>query len=97
MDKIEWSQTALEDLEEIYDFIARDSSFHAQITRDGILEKIEMLLQFPQSGKIIFIRNVHNIRMILFQNYKIIYRIFESSIRILRILHQSRDFNLNIK
>lgn len=96
MDKIDWSQTALEDLKELFSFIARDSKFHAQITLDGIFEKSELLLKFPYSGRLIFVRNIRNTRMILYQNFKIIYQIIDSSIRILRVLHHSRDFKGDI-
>ncbi len=45
-----WSEKALSDLEEIYDYIAHDSPYYARQQVEQILSSTERLRQFPESG-----------------------------------------------
>lgn len=51
MTKVRWTPQAANDLEAIYEFIARDSPHYAQITVEGILAVIDRLEQFPLLGR----------------------------------------------
>jgi plasmid stabilization system protein ParE len=53
MAEIIWSKLALLDLECIYDFIARDSSFYAQKTTESLLNSVELLSTFPELGRLV--------------------------------------------
>ena len=49
MAQISWSLTAGNDLQDIEDFIARDSVLHAITFIDRIVESTETILQLPTS------------------------------------------------
>ena len=47
MTEVRWTPQAADDLQAIYDFIARDSPYYAQLTVEDILAAIDRLGQFP--------------------------------------------------
>ncbi len=53
MAKLIWAQKAIESLEAIYDYISRDSIQYANYQTRKIVESVERLSLFPESGKII--------------------------------------------
>ncbi len=50
---IKWSPEAVEDLESIAEFIARDSGFYAKAVVSKILAVSEDITSFPFSGRIV--------------------------------------------
>ena len=51
MAKLIWGDTAVSDLEGIYDYIARDSHQYAKHQIERIYQSTERLRQFPESGR----------------------------------------------
>lgn len=49
--EVRWTPQAADDLQAIYDFIARDSPHYAQLTLEDILAAIDRLEQFPLMGR----------------------------------------------
>ncbi|MHB8127220.1 MAG: type II toxin-antitoxin system RelE/ParE family toxin [Desulfitobacteriaceae bacterium] len=62
---VRWSRASKQDLKQIFDFIARDSKYYAQKVVLAIIEKSDVLEQFPYSGRIVPERNEERIREIL--------------------------------
>ena len=73
MAQVRWSLTASADLQDIEDFIARDSVLHAIIFVDRIVESTEMLLETPHIGRVVPEFNRHDLREIIFRGYRIVY------------------------
>ena len=96
MDSIIWSQAALDDLDEIYRYIARDSPLNAQMMIDGIIKKTDYLLDFPDLGKTYPELDDPNVRIILFRNFHIIYQLIDNNIEIVRVVHGRRAFKLDL-
>ncbi len=69
---VEWSEPALNDLESIRDFIARDSPFYAQRFVDRILAAIDKLEPFPLIGRRVREAQRDDIRELILQGYRII-------------------------
>ena len=93
MVEIKWTIQAADDLESIVNFISSDSVHYAKLLASDIIEAIERLALFPESGRIVpefTIREIREIREILFGNYRIIYRYKKEIIEILTIYHSSR-------
>ena len=88
--KIKWSPEAVEDLEAIYNFIARDSIYYAKSVITKILDSVQSLKDFPKIGRIVPEINRDEIRERLVFNYRIIYQIKEQTVIILAIVHSSR-------
>jgi plasmid stabilization system protein ParE len=92
--KLVWSDPAVEDLEAIHTYIGRDSGAYARQFVGRILQAVEVLKQFPKRG-----RNVPEasdqsaVRELLFQSYRILYRVETERVVILAVIHGSRDLS----
>lgn len=92
MVKIVWSKTALLDLKNIFDYIAKDSKYYAVRFVDRIIVSVDQLENFPYSGRIVPEKNNETIREIIFGNYRIFYKIIsQNKISILRIHHSAKN------
>jgi addiction module RelE/StbE family toxin len=91
MVEITFSDIALENVRDIYDFIAKDSPRFAEIELQKIYGRIEVLHDFPLSGKIVREYNMAERRELIEGNYRIVYQILsENSISIATIHHHSK-------
>ena len=75
MVRINWTSQALDDLEAICEFIARDASRYAQLFANRVFEVVERLRDFPLSGRMVSEIGRDDIREIILGNYRVIYRI----------------------
>ncbi len=94
MVKLRWTQQALDDIEVITDYIAKDSSFYAKMFAKKVFDSVDRIEIFPESGRIVPEINCNNIREILLGNYRIIYRIKTNVIEIITVYHSSRLLNI---
>ncbi|MHA1488484.1 MAG: type II toxin-antitoxin system RelE/ParE family toxin [Promethearchaeota archaeon] len=86
---MEWNERALEDLDHFSKYIARDSKNYAILFVKKIYDSIQKLADFPKIGRVIPEVNISNIRELIFQRYRIIYRVLEDCVEILTIIHGS--------
>jgi toxin ParE1/3/4 len=91
---VRWSKPSKEDLRQIYEFIAKDSTYYAQKVISAIVEKSEALKIFPYMGRIVPERNEEKMREILVYSYRMIYQINFENIEILALVHSKKDFSL---
>jgi len=87
---IRWTEPAVLDLENIRDFISRDSEYYAVEFTAKIINAVEKLYLLPSMGRKVPEINDISIREIIFNSYRI-----ENSkgILILGIIHATRDIN----
>ena len=90
MVRIIWSPDAAADLEEICDYISKDSEYYARVFAQGVITAIERLITFPESGRVVPEYNQKDIREIIFQNHRIVYRIKSDAVEIVAIVHGAR-------
>ena len=89
---INWTDPALEDLDGIFEFIARDAAAYAHSFVQQIIDAVERLNAFPRSGRVVPEGNREDIREVIFQNYRVIYwLVSQQRIDILAVIHGSRD------
>jgi toxin ParE1/3/4 len=91
--KIIWTKPAVQDIESIKAYIARDSEYYALRFVDKIIKSIDGLKEFPHRGRSVQEVDDKNVKELLFQNYRIIYRTELKQIQILTIIHGSRDLS----
>lgn len=91
--KIIWSEPAISDLENIRDYIAKDSGYYAAIFIEKIITAIEKTATFPLIGRMVPECNNKNIREVIYQNYRIIYKISNKVIFILTVIHGGRNLS----
>ncbi|KUO78441.1 MAG: hypothetical protein APF81_09750 [Desulfosporosinus sp. BRH_c37] len=91
---VRWSNPSKQDLKQIYDFIAKNSTYYAQKVVATIVEKADKLNIFPYMGRIVPERNEERIREILIYSYRLIYQINLDDIEILALIHSKKDFSV---
>ena len=85
--KIIWSPLAVDRISEIAEYIAQDNLNASVKWIDNIFKKIEQLGKFPESGRIVPEMSRNNIRELIYENYRIVYRIESEQISILTVRH----------
>jgi toxin ParE1/3/4 len=91
---VNWTDPALEDLDGIYAFIARDSLYYADNFVQQIIDSVTRLELglFRESGRAVPEANRADIREIIFQGYRSIYLLVnDQQIDVLAVIHSSRD------
>lgn len=91
--KLEWTEPALLDIENIREYIAKDSEYYAIRFITRIIEAVETLPEFPLIGRYVPEAEDETIRELLFHNYRIIYRAEADRIMILTVIHGGRDLS----
>lgn len=93
MVKIRWTERAVRNLQNIYEYIAADSEVYAARFVKRIVEASEKLRSFPSLGRLVPEFAAYGLREVLFKNYRIVYRVVEdwSIIEIIAVVHASRD------
>ncbi len=90
MDKIIWSPKAINELGRICDFIGENSEHYACLFTENVFKRIEQLELFPYSGRVVPEYNQLDLRELIYQNYRIIYRVKRGCIAIVWITHGAR-------
>jgi len=91
MAEVRWTKTALTDLEEIGDYIAKDSVRYAELTVSKLFESPNILEKNPIAGKVVPELNNESIRQLVRGSYRIIYHLVdENQIEILTVHRSSR-------
>lgn len=86
-----WSARAIKDINEIGDYISKDSFQYAEEQVRQFFIKAKLLERQPLIGRIVPELKIFAIRQILCGHYRIIYEIISSKqIGILTVHHQSR-------
>lgn len=93
---IELTSYAQNDLEDIYNYIKRDSIYYAIKTKRGIEDRISELMHMPYMGRKLENFDIFTPRELIYKSYKIIYSIRLNKIYIHRILHSARLLSLNL-
>ena len=92
MAEIIWSEEAISDLEDIYDYIARDSPWYARQQVERIGNVAQRLRQSPESGRHLpeFPRLPH--REVIVGNYRVLYRYDSENnvVNIVSVVHGAR-------
>jgi len=91
MAEVVWTKNALADLNDIGEYIAKDSLKYAELTVAKLFESPEILEKNPRADKIVPELNNESIRQLIRGSYRIIYHIVsENRIEILTVHRSSR-------
>ncbi len=89
--RVSWSRRALQDLEDIAEYIANDSPTYAGIVVKKIVTQTRMLEQFPRAGRKVPEFDDENVRELIAYSCRIIYRIQEVEVIIAAVIHGRRN------
>jgi toxin ParE1/3/4 len=90
MARLIWSPRALDDLETICEYIARDSDRYARLFVERVVRLAESIPLHPLLGAVVREYQREGLRERLFQNYRIIYRVRGDSVEVVTIVHAAR-------
>lgn len=90
MAQISWTKKSLKDLRAINDYISLDSEFYAARFISKLIGRVDQLIEFPESGRVVPEKNETEIRELIEGNYRIFYRLRKEKITILRIHNSAR-------
>ena len=95
--KIDYSPRALQDLDEIWDYIEYElcNPSAAQSTVEGIINKVDVLAAFPESGARLEFDNGldSGYRYVVFKNYLAFYRLrLNNVVYVDRVIYGGRDY-----
>lgn len=93
MVEIKWTNHALEELDDIANYISKDSPKYAQILVKQIYEMVSHLKQFPKLGRKVPEYGDPELREVLYKTYRIIYLVKKEHLEIISIIHGSRKLN----
>ena len=94
MTRIIWAPQAIEDIEAIRTFVARDSAHYADLLVERIVEAVDRLETFPRSGRLVPETRDESLREVVYENYRIVYRVKSDTIEVLTVFHGARLLRL---
>jgi len=77
MVKVIWTDSAIQDLNDIGDYIAKDSGRYAEITVQKLFNSVDILEKHPFLGKMVPEFEDENIRELIRGNYRIVYQLID--------------------
>ena len=77
MVKVIWTDSAIQDLEDIGEYIAKDSIRYAEFTVLELFESVDILEKYPYSGVIVPEFDKEFLRQIIQGNYRVVYQIID--------------------
>lgn len=89
--KVQWSEHALEQVEQIFAYIVRDRPNVAVDIVDGLFDTAEQLSETPEMGPPWPPAQRQDLRFILFKTYRILYRVDEDRVIVTSVRHTRRD------
>jgi toxin ParE1/3/4 len=78
MVEVVWTETAIQDLIDIAEYIAKDSIRYAEITTEELFFSTDILSSNPKSGTKVAEFKDDSIRKLIRGNYRIVYKIIDS-------------------
>lgn len=91
--KVLWTEKAIEDLLAIKEYISEDSPDRADAWILELFSSGESLVILSTRGRIVPEFRQENLRELLIENYRLVYRIKKSSIEIITVFEGHRQLN----
>jgi len=91
MTHLEWTDPAIADLENIRDYVAKDSTEYAGALIERLILSVERLKSFPQSGRLVPEAPSPKVREVVVSGYRMIYRVHKGRAQILAVVHSARN------
>ncbi|MHB8377339.1 MAG: type II toxin-antitoxin system RelE/ParE family toxin [Dehalococcoidia bacterium] len=93
MARVVWSDEALESLEAIADQIGETSPAYASLFVRRAFDAAALVEDFPRLGRVVPEFGHDTLREIIFQNYRIVYRVGPVDVDVLTVVHGAMDLS----
>ena len=70
MVKISWTDLSIQDLEDIGEYISKDSIRYAELTVQHLFDSVDILLKHPKAGRIVPEFNKEDVRELIRGSYR---------------------------
>ncbi len=88
---VKWTEIATDDLDEVAQFIARDSAFYARAVVREARAAARSLRRFAKRGRVVPESARSDIREIFVRDYRLIYHIGGNEVSVIAFIHGARD------
>ena len=85
--RVQWSDRARRQIREIFEYIARDRPRAADDLLEAFLGRVDLLTEFPEQGKLWGDGARPDVREIIFESHRIVYRVGLEDLSILSVRH----------
>ncbi len=92
MIRLVWTRPALEHVQEIRAYIARDSPRYARIVAERLVAAVERLGTHPFSGRIVPEVGQSTLREVIEPPYRIVYRVRAELVEVVAVVHSAQQF-----
>jgi len=99
MGEIKWTEKSSSHLQAIHEYIAKDSKTYATRFIKSLIKATEKPELMPLCGRIVPELESYKFREVIYQNYRIVYRIIEDTedIEILAVVHGAREIKTTFR
>lgn len=94
MTPVIWAPQAIEDVQAIRSYVARDSAHYADLLVERIVAAVSRLETFPRSGRVVPEVGDESLREVVHESYRIVYRLQPGVIEVITVFHGARLFRL---
>lgn len=94
MKRVVWTRQAVEDVEAIKAYVARDSQRYALLLAERLVVAIERVGLFPESGRVVPEVGDAALREVVYGNYRIVYRVLPEAVEVVTVHHGARLLRL---
>ncbi|MGE0130545.1 MAG: type II toxin-antitoxin system RelE/ParE family toxin [Blastocatellales bacterium] len=95
--EVVWSPEALDDVDGIAEFIARNSPSYASAVVDKLLDAARKLKTFPFAGRVVPEVGNEMIREKFVLDYRLIYRVHDEEVVVVAVIHGKRLFPFEVE
>lgn len=95
MTRVVWAPQAIEDVEAIRAYVARDSPHYADLVVERLVAAVTHLENHPRSGRAVPEVDDPSIREVIHGNYRVVYRLRSDVVEIVTVFHGARLFRLD--
>jgi toxin ParE1/3/4 len=93
--RVIWAPQAIEDVEAIRAYVARDSPHFAGLVVELIVAAVARLETHPLSGRVVPEVGDESLREVIQGNYRIVYRLRHDVVELVTVFHGARLFRLD--
>ncbi|WP_257670907.1 type II toxin-antitoxin system RelE/ParE family toxin [Parapedobacter tibetensis] len=90
MAEVIWTDNAIADLDDIGEYIAKESVRYAELTISKLFSAPDILEKYPRRGHIVPEFMDESIRQLMVGNYRIVYQLAGDQVNILTVHHGKR-------
>jgi addiction module RelE/StbE family toxin len=94
---LRWTEQAVDDLEAIRDYVARDSEHYAALLVERLVGALDQVVPFPEIGRMVPEYGRPDLRELIVGSYRVVYRLKSENAEVLTVFHGARLFPADVE